>query len=100
MQLPDDSDELIDAWRSTLVGQQESISAANEQAWRDTLIEICETIIAQANVGVQGLAAAVASLHDRPEWLDWMVKNVELLWKEEWEVAEAVLVSVRSGEGF
>ncbi len=43
---------------------------------------------------------ATLETDNRPEWLNWMLENIRLLWREELEVSEAVASSVRSGEEF
>ena len=43
--VPANSEELVDAWRRVLIGQEERISEENEQAWRGTLSRICESVV-------------------------------------------------------
>ncbi|KAI0699726.1 SET domain-containing protein [Cytidiella melzeri] len=98
--LPEGCEDLLESWKRVLVGRQECISLSNEQAWRETLARICERVRQRAKAGLKQLARNTAALEDRPQWLEWMVGTIQLLWKEEQEVAEAVAVSVRSGEEF
>ncbi|KAI0093650.1 SET domain-containing protein [Irpex rosettiformis] len=100
--VPRNAEELVDAWRRVLIGQEERVSEANEQAWRKSLLRICEEIIGRANGGMENLEGELTTLKTKrtPGWLDWMAGNIQLLWREELEVAEAVTISVRSGEEF
>ena len=80
-------------WRDTLIGKRYIISEQNEQAWRATLSNICESIIQRAQnrakLGVEGDGE-----------MSVVCGNIESLWKEEWYVATNVLESLRVGEEF
>lgn len=97
-----DCDTMLHPWRRTLVGQQEAVSEANEIAWRETLLQLCGRVIKRAKIGQARLEAFSGSLAvaSTPEWLEWMIGNIRLLWLEEEEVAEAVAASLRAGEEF
>ena len=94
-----DFEEACGLWRSVLMGQAEMISNENERAWRETLLEICEKIALQAKTAIASAADHVAS-EFAESWLGWVEKNIEMLWREELEVAEAVAQSVRTGVDF
>lgn len=100
--VPENSEELVDSWRRVLIGQQERVSETNETSWRETLLRICQRVEERARSGMKNLMVGEAALEtdNRPEWLNWMLENIRLLWREELEVSEAVASSVRSGEEF
>ncbi|GJE95126.1 SET domain-containing protein [Phanerochaete sordida] len=91
----------LERWRAVLWGQEEQVSAENEQAWRDALLLMCERI---AETATSGMAAVRERLpRERASgagWTGWMLGNIERLWREEYEVAEAVASSVRGGVEF
>ena len=72
------------------------ISNDNERAWRETLLEICEKITLRAKTAIASTADHEAS--EIPE--SWVERNIEMLWRGELEVAEAVAESVRTGVEF
>ena len=94
----------IDAWKDVIAGQKEAVSEANETAWRDTLIELCESIARRAREGLDRVTSFAdhksTETLTRPPWLAWATQNIRLLWQEEMEVATAVVVSVRAGVEF
>ncbi|KAJ6547545.1 hypothetical protein B0H19DRAFT_954756 [Mycena capillaripes] len=69
-----DSDGALQRWRDTLTGIRDTVSDANESAWRKTVAEICAILIqrAEARRTEKNLAA------------------VEILWEEELNVARRV----------
>ena len=80
------------------MGKRYIISEQNEQAWRVTLSNICESVIQRAQdhltldlpeLGVEGDGE-----------VSWVCSNIENIWKEEWYVATDVLLSIRTGEEF
>ena len=88
-------EEACELWRSVLVGQAEIVSEENEKAWREGLLQICGKASTRAAMAI----ASCRSGHlERPS--NWVEKNVEMLWREEREVAEAVAASVRAGVDF
>lgn len=99
---PHNPDAALEPWYTVLTGQKDVISAANEQAWRDSLGRICEGVQDRARNVIEQLASAqeIVGQEDKPGWFDWMARNVRLLWMEEKEVAEAVLASLIAGEEF
>jgi hypothetical protein len=44
----------IRPWQDTLLGKQEFISEQNEDAWRKTLLSICQSVADNASVGIAG----------------------------------------------
>jgi len=99
--LPDKShavpNEMVRAWKDVLNGQRDMISAENEKLWRASLLDICESVRQRAEVGIQHTASA---LPDQEGWVDWMKGNILTLWREELDVATAVMCSVDAGEEF
>ncbi|KZT26214.1 hypothetical protein NEOLEDRAFT_1132222 [Neolentinus lepideus HHB14362 ss-1] len=96
--IPRNPDKALDAWRDTLMGRQDSISPENEQAWRRTLVEMCREIVERARRNLQDLADNGGKAQG--EWRAFVHDCVKTLWREEFEVAEAVVESVQNGEEF
>lgn len=95
-----DMDKACESWRSVLVGQAEVISNKNERAWRGTLLSICEKIVLRAKTAMAQFPANFR-VSEYPEgWSVWAGRNIEMLWQEELEVAEAVAQNVRAGVDF
>lgn len=85
-----DDSSYVQRWRETLVGQRDTVSEANESAWRDTAVQICATLIERATEGMGDLGTDKI----------WIHQNIRTLWLEEMYVAEAVSESIRNGEQF
>ena len=91
----------IDGWRKVLCGESEWISPSNEVQWRRSLAQICERIIDRGRKNITAMSVTShPDTSDMLEWRQWMEGNVELLWTEEVEVAEAVIASVLAGIEF
>ena len=56
-------------------------------------------MVLRAKTGLEGIARSTFD-GQSPEWLEWMKGNIRCLWQEELEVAQAVILSVESGEEF
>ncbi|KAI0807377.1 SET domain-containing protein [Fomes fomentarius] len=86
----------VNRWRDVTNGQYEGISAENEEKWRQILHSICSQIVERARrrIRVGGKDG------DSVGWRGWTVRNVETLWKEELEVAEAVAASILANVEF
>ncbi|KII88547.1 hypothetical protein PLICRDRAFT_41720 [Plicaturopsis crispa FD-325 SS-3] len=85
----------LDDWRDTLMGRRDTVSDANEEAWRRTLVDICDRITERAQ-----RRPTISRRTDAPPWFDWACNNIRLLWDEEVIVASAVTQSIRDGEQF
>ena len=98
---PIEDAEDLQKWKDVLYGQAETVSDANEQAWRATLLHVCDTIVERAHEGVQKCSSleSLSQIKD-PSWVEFQRRNLEMLWREELEVAIAVARSVRDGEIF
>lgn len=97
----DTFDHAVEHWRTVLWGQADQISEENEKAWRSMLLEICQHITRKAKTEVQSVQQrAHKSRSEDPSWTEWMLKNIEMLWREEYEVGEAVAESIRAGVDF
>lgn len=95
------NDQSRASWQAVLTGQRDVISAANEQAWRGSLLSICRNLVTEAEEGVHRMQDHSAGLiSDGPTWFTWMFDNIKLLWREQLEVAQAVADSIVSGEEF
>lgn len=95
----DKIDSVVERWRAVLWGQEEQISAKNEKAWRSTLIRICDQVAKTAKTGIESVQGRSKQAED-PGWTGWVLGNIEMLWREECEVAEAVRRSVEAGTDF
>ncbi|OSD01579.1 SET domain-containing protein [Trametes coccinea BRFM310] len=93
-----EAEAAISAWEGVINGFVSQMSQSNEDAWRGTLLKMCETIRGRARQGVSSLRSSPPS--GDPPWASWMVGNLCALWREEAEVAEAVIASVLEGKEF
>ncbi|KAH9901320.1 SET domain-containing protein [Cubamyces lactineus] len=84
----------INAWMDVTNGVGHTISSVNERRWRQRLLEICEAIRVRAQ------SSNINKSQGGPSWVAWMAENVRILWREELEVAEAVIASIHAGEEF
>ena len=90
----------IDRWRRVLYGQEEALSKPQEDAWRATLATICAQIAHKARAALQIMGDKPRGTRSEARWTGWMENNIEMLWREELEVAEAVARSVEAGIEF
>lgn len=101
--LPDKSrpvpDEIIRPWKDVLQGQRDIISAQNENLWRTSLLNLCESVRQRAEVGMRDTTSAFSD-REGPEWVEWMKGNILALWREELDIATAVMCSIDAGEEF
>ncbi|EPQ58137.1 SET domain-containing protein [Gloeophyllum trabeum ATCC 11539] len=97
--IPRNPDEVLDRWRDTLMGRHDSISPENEQAWRGTLLDICRKVIRRARKTLEEMNSSRPE-QDADGWRQYAQDCIKTLWREELEVAEAVIVSVVNGEEF
>lgn len=79
----------IQPWRDVIAGKREMISDGNELAWKESLITICDTIIAKARARLDSLTSDSAEERGHG-WFLWMRENIRTLWREELLVAAAV----------
>ncbi|KAI0670446.1 SET domain-containing protein [Trametes maxima] len=89
----------VQSWKGVTNGIRNHISPENEAKWRSTLARMCEAICDRARENLAALSS-VQTTQDGPTWLPWMQENVRALWREQSEVAKAVLSGVRAGEEF
>ncbi|KAI0646989.1 SET domain-containing protein [Trametes meyenii] len=92
-------DMAIQSWKDVTNGIRNQISPENETKWRGTLTRMCEVLRDRARENVVALGT-VQSPQDGPGWLHWMQDNVRTLWREQSEVAKAVLAGLHAGEEF
>jgi hypothetical protein len=77
------------------------ISEENEKSWRETLIQICETLIKRSEIAICGLEVVTLDRGLRNvSWHTRMQDNIKGLWQEEAWVAAAVAKSVQQGVQF
>lgn len=91
--------DAIQPWRDVIAGKREMISDGNELAWKESLITICDTIIAKAQARLDSLKSDGAEERGHG-WLPWMRENIRTLWREELLVAAAVKQRTLSGDNF
>lgn len=96
--LPGNSDEVLDEWRKTTLGEREMISERNEALWKATLLSICNTIIREAEAGVAQVKRRASEC--TIDWEKWVYENIEMLWQEELYTAKAVVRSIEEGVQF
>lgn len=89
----------IQPWRDVIAGKREMISDGNELAWKESLITICDTIIAKARARLDSLTSDSAEERGHG-WFLWMRENIRTLWREELLVAAAVKQRTLSGDNF
>lgn len=99
VEVPSDPDIALKPWYDTVLGRRETVSIENEEAWRCTLLSICDTVEKRAEASMKSITDT-PSPRDPTEWYEWMLENVRVLWWEERSVAIAVAVSVRDGIEF
>lgn len=99
--IPPNSEQLLDQWRNTTLGHQDTISIENERLWRGTLLKLCEDVVRIGEAGVKrtcmvGNISAPASAFP----VGYAKVSIEALWKEETTVATAVMRSLENNEEF
>ncbi|THH11579.1 hypothetical protein EW146_g7986 [Bondarzewia mesenterica] len=97
--VPSDNDTILNPWSDTLSGRKDVISDENEAAWRSTLLNISNTVAKRAEASMASMAGMPME-KEQPEWYEWMLHNIRMLWWEERYVAMAVADSVRNGVEF
>lgn len=94
-------EQAFERWRAVLLGQADQISEENEKAWRSTLLVICQQIARKGKMEIQLVQQrARRTGSGDPSWMGWMLKNIETLWREQYEVAEATAESICAGVDF
>ena len=85
------------AWQDTIWGEREFISELNEEAMRGRLYNVCEIITKRAEEKLLALRTQAWN-SDRVGWLEYAVKCIEELWKEERRVANGIRRTIEAGE--
>ena len=96
-QVPSEPDTFLHAWRNTTLGNQPYVSEENERLWRQGLLQVCEEVIATAELGITK-ARNVSS--DISEWVSSAQLFVETLRQEEIYVCKAVAKSLQDNVDF
>ncbi|KAJ7774807.1 hypothetical protein B0H16DRAFT_1508485 [Mycena metata] len=68
-----DSDGALGRWQDTLTGLRDTISEANEAAWKETVVGVCATLVQRANTRRSNVSG-----------------DISILWEEELQVASRV----------
>ncbi|GLB34973.1 putative SET domain-containing protein [Lyophyllum shimeji] len=97
-EVPLDADRALLPWKATLLGRADRISQENEEAWKDTLLQICSKLAEDATTAIASLDAV--SANREIAWFSWMKKNIRMLWEEELFVTRMVAQSILGGEEF
>ncbi|RPD66070.1 SET domain-containing protein [Lentinus tigrinus ALCF2SS1-7] len=92
-------DSTVDQWREVIYGQTDKISLQNEKRWRASLYRICSRVAERARTRLTRVSTAECTDEDG-SWRRWMHSNISILWKEELEVAEAVVASLKADAEF
>ena len=92
----------METWRNVVSGHADNVSPENEEEWRRTLFRLCERIENRARSRLEAMTALDFNDDWSPTsfWQKWMADNVVALWREERDVAEAVMQSIVSGVEF
>ncbi|KAH7916069.1 hypothetical protein BJ138DRAFT_1140602 [Hygrophoropsis aurantiaca] len=88
-------EDILKPWRDVIMGLRENISGINEAQWRQSLVNICDTLIARAEPHIR-----VRSEREDKLWYSRISSNIETLWIEENAVAMTVKTSILRGEEF
>ncbi|KAI0362021.1 SET domain-containing protein [Trametes cingulata] len=88
----------IEAWTDVTNGVKDKISLTNEESTRSKLLQLCKTVRARALKNDVSASITARIPQNRPGWFAWMSENIRILWREELEVAEAVMASIQAGE--
>ncbi|KAJ6630784.1 hypothetical protein B0H10DRAFT_2160174 [Mycena sp. CBHHK59/15] len=80
----DRSEDALQRWRDTLTGVRDTISDANERAWKETVSTICSDLIQRAQEHMK-LQDDHSTANEGPN--RWLLEVVEMLWEEEYHVA-------------
>lgn len=99
-EVPPNSESLLVPWKATLLGSAERVSKENEDAWRSTLLRLCDSLTDKARSVIASMNSMAAEDVDRTTWGHWMKNNIKMLWEEELYVASAVSESIRNLEEF
>lgn len=97
--VPLDLGNTIQPWYDTLLGKREVISDANETAWKETMLSICQSVADQAATGLAECRIRFEGW-EKGRGIDDLKQNIEALWREELFIATGVLESVRGGVEF
>jgi hypothetical protein len=89
----------IQPWQDTLLGKQEIISEQNEDAWKKTLLSICQSVVDNASTGIVGCSDELGHWGTE-SWVNAMKGTVEALWHEEHCIAMAVSESIHQVRRF
>ncbi|KAI0798047.1 SET domain-containing protein [Abortiporus biennis] len=100
LEIPENSEEIFEAWKSVVAGVDEIVSEQNEQAWRRTVLDMCKELMQRAESGMNKVENVSYSEITLPDWLEWMKGNIACLWQEEREVARLVSESINTGVDF
>ncbi|KAG8863082.1 hypothetical protein FRB96_009262 [Tulasnella sp. 330] len=92
----------IASWEAMVIGGQEMVSSENELAVRGTLREVCEQVMHRSQSGLEELDRLRNSLLVGPlasvGWAARAISCIGVLWKEEQEVASALLETIDCGD--
>jgi hypothetical protein len=90
-------EELLQPWRNVVLGRAHRVSEANDDAWRTSLLHICNLVQDAARKKIAELDR-VETRHE--DWMPYAMECVRKLWAEEEAVAECVGNSVQSNVEF
>ncbi|EIN07420.1 SET domain-containing protein [Punctularia strigosozonata HHB-11173 SS5] len=96
---PPNPEDVLRPWHDTLAGRRPLVSRENEQALRQTLLQMCERLQERAREGLS-TTDMIEPKTGSPVWAEGMKDNIRVLWREEEAVARAVEGSIRAGDEF
>ena len=94
-----DIEAQLSPWRRVVQGEVEIISEMNEAKTRKDLEEICEVVMGRSKAILAELREGQTKYMDGDmgSWFHFSARNVIGLLQEEYEIADAVLSSVKTG---
>lgn len=88
----------LESWMTTVMGTSNKISEDNEEAWRNTLLNICRKRASDAEFALSSLKEKPCP--SSPDWVPWTKQNIMMLWEEELLVSIQVANSILQHEEF
>lgn len=92
------ADSMVEMWRDVALGKSDAISQENESRWRSTLERLCNDVIQDAKRGL--IKVRDVQVDQENDWVEFAKVSIEMLWREEMNVGNAVLKSLEEGADF
>ncbi|KAG8987919.1 hypothetical protein FRB95_010755 [Tulasnella sp. JGI-2019a] len=95
----------LNAWEMMVLGRQQTVSHQNELSVSGTMRVVCERVMARGEHGLnelyeleQSILTLTPEASGDTDWFSSTIRCATILWKEEYEVANAVLESIERGD--